>query len=60
MSASGPLGPLVFFISQPIHMLWVLKRTVSMRQMLKLMDKKIKKIFIILRCMLKIFAYLDL
>ena len=30
-----------FLISQPKHMLWVLKRTVSMRQMLKLTDKKI-------------------
>ena len=30
-----------FLISQPKHMLWVLKRTVSMKHMLKLMGKKI-------------------
>ena len=42
---------IIFFISHPKHMLWVLKRTVSMRQsiehskhMFKLMGKKIIKI----------------
>ena len=48
----------IFLISQPKHMLWVLKRTVSVRHtkgMLKMMGKKIFQ-----NCTLNIFVYLNL
>ena len=43
-----------FLISQPKHMLWVLKRIVSMKQTLKLMDMKI---FTILNFCFVLFLY---